>query len=127
MLTKYLGKDSQGRSRPCEPLDTLGSNLHYATPLASAKKYKRFLKQHQVAIVGHFKREADREHQVFLEAVWSLWTAGRPVAVAVAWPTASEHPAPSISIHSREAVEEKAPEAWSVQALRDLLAPRDEL
>ena len=99
MLTKYLGK-----------------GLHYATPLTSSKQYKRFLKQHPVAIVGHFKREGDKEHQVFLEAMWRLQRE-LPMAVAVAFPKASELVAPTISIHSQGAVEEMKPEAWSVQAL----------
>ncbi|CAJ1429752.1 unnamed protein product [Effrenium voratum] len=60
MLTKYMGEDAQG------------SNLHYATVLPSVKTYKKFLKGHQVSIVGYFKREADREHKAFMEAIWHL-------------------------------------------------------
>ncbi|CAK9107652.1 unnamed protein product [Durusdinium trenchii] len=61
MLTKYMGEDAEG------------SNLHYATLLPSVKKYKKFLKNNQVAIIGYFKKEGDREHKVYLEAIWKLF------------------------------------------------------
>lgn len=61
MLTKYMGEDAEG------------SNLHYVTTLISQKKYNKFLKNNQVAIIGYFRKEGDREHRVFQEATWKLY------------------------------------------------------
>ncbi|CAE8591936.1 unnamed protein product, partial [Polarella glacialis] len=60
MLTKYMGEDKEG------------SNLHYASTLLTAKKHAKFLKNHQVAIVGYFRKESDQHHKAFSEAVWKL-------------------------------------------------------
>jgi len=60
MLTKYLGEDAEG------------SNLHYAAPIIVAKKHKKFIKKHEIAICGFFKRENDKFHKTFNEAIWSL-------------------------------------------------------
>jgi hypothetical protein len=60
MLTKYMGEDSDG------------SNLHYGVPVMSKKKLQTFIKGHEIAIVGFFKRENDLNHKVFSQAVWQL-------------------------------------------------------
>lgn len=60
LLTKYMGEDADG------------SNLHYSSPLISAKKFDKFVKKNGVALIGFFRREADSEHKVFSEAVWKL-------------------------------------------------------
>eukprot|EP00913_Durusdinium_trenchii_P017490 g16436.t1 len=47
MLTKYMGEDAEGQ----QELNTGGG----------------------VAIIGYFKKEGDREHKVYLEAIWKLF------------------------------------------------------
>jgi hypothetical protein len=61
MVTKYMGEDADG------------TNLHYVTPIMSAKKKKKFVKTNEVAIIGFFKREMDFHHKVYCEAVWKLY------------------------------------------------------
>lgn len=60
MLTKYMGEDGEG------------SNLHYSVPLMSSKKHAKFIKTHEVAIVGFFKRDSDLNHKIFSESIWQL-------------------------------------------------------
>jgi len=59
MLTKYLGEED-------------GSNLHYSVPQLSLKKHSKFIKKHEIAIIGYFKRENDLQHRIFSEAIWKL-------------------------------------------------------
>jgi len=60
MLTKYMGEDADG------------SNLHYATPLLTAKKHAKFVKSNEISIVGFFKRDNDLHHKIFCESIWKL-------------------------------------------------------
>merc|ERR1711933_555486 len=63
MLSKYMGDDAEA------------TNLHYAAPLLTAKKHKKFVKKHEIAMVGYFKRENDLHHKIFCESIWSLHQA----------------------------------------------------
>merc|ERR1712176_1497600 len=56
MLTKYMGEDAEG------------TNLHYVSRLPTMKKYKKFVKANEIAIIGYFTREGDRPYQTFSEA-----------------------------------------------------------
>ncbi|CAJ1383294.1 unnamed protein product [Effrenium voratum] len=126
MLTKYMGEDAQG------PV-LQGSNLHYATVLPSVKTYKKFLKGHQVSIVGYFKREADREHKAFMEAIWRLFQgedADRDEIVAVAavafLPDIMKQAgvtAPSLELymHGKAISQGATPDKWSVKAVVDFI------
>jgi len=60
MLTKYMGEDSDG------------SNLHYAVPLMSNKKLGKFVKTHEISIIGFFRKENDFNHKTFSQAIWKL-------------------------------------------------------
>lgn len=60
MLTKYMGEDSDG------------TNLHYISPLMTAKRLKKFVKANEIAIVGFFRKENDMHHSIFSEATWRL-------------------------------------------------------
>jgi len=60
LLTKYMGEDADG------------TNLHYISPLMTPKKYSKYVKTNEIAIIGFFRRENDMHHAIFSEAVWKL-------------------------------------------------------
>eukprot|EP00928_Gymnodinium_smaydae_P097967 TRINITY_DN8_c0_g1_i1.p1 TRINITY_DN8_c0_g1~~TRINITY_DN8_c0_g1_i1.p1 ORF type:complete len:326 (+),score=89.87 TRINITY_DN8_c0_g1_i1:76-1053(+) len=60
LLTKYMGEDTDG------------TNLHYVTPLPSAKKLSKHVKANEVSIVGYFKKDTDMYSKMFGEVVWKL-------------------------------------------------------
>lgn len=124
MLTKYMGEDAEG------------SNLHYATVLPSMKKYNKFLKQNQVAIVGYFKKEGDREHKVYLEAIWKLFQGdnvdkddiGAGVGTVFSQSILKQVSAkpPSVVLYLDGKVmplngRKDLPEKWTVQAVSDFI------
>mmetsp|Transcript_9139 Transcript_9139/g.16771 ORF Transcript_9139/g.16771 Transcript_9139/m.16771 type:complete len:284 (-) Transcript_9139:28-879(-) len=124
MLTKYMGEDAGG------------TNLHYATTLISQKKYNKFLKSNQIAIVGYFRREGDREHRVFQEATWQIFQGENMDKDDIGGGVASVFlqsivqkagvKAPSVQIFLdgkavNEAAEKQLPERWTVQAVVDFI------
>lgn len=60
MLTKYMS--DKGGKNP----------LHYAQPLANTKRFKKFIKKNEVAVVGFFEGERKKEFKAFEEAVYGL-------------------------------------------------------
>mmetsp|Transcript_91816 Transcript_91816/g.163403 ORF Transcript_91816/g.163403 Transcript_91816/m.163403 type:complete len:311 (-) Transcript_91816:65-997(-) len=116
MLTKYMGEDSEG------------SNLHYANSLMTAKKHSKFLKSNQVSIVGYFRKEGDREHNTFCEAVWQLHQdidkddigAGVGAVYAQSIMKKASVKAPAIVVYlDGQALETQTPlpERWTVKAV----------
>lgn len=121
MITKYMGEDADG------------SNLHYIAPLATSKKLAKFVKAHEVAIVGFFKRDGDLQHKTFSEAVWKLHQdidrddIGASSAVAL---TPSVHKkagaqVPSIAVYLDGALVEDdgtfISEKWTVKGVMEFL------
>lgn len=122
MLSKYMGEDSEA------------SNLHYVTPLVSAKRRNKFIKKNEIALIGYFKKENDLHHKIFLDAVWSLHQAidrddvgAGMAAVAGVQAVAKKAQAqlPSIEAYlDGKMVEDDgsfAPEKWSAKAVKEFL------
>merc|ERR1711953_1201435 len=121
MLTKYMGEDSDG------------SNLHYAVPLMSNKKLAKFVKSHEIAIIGFFRRENDLHHKTFAQSIWQLHQdidrddIGAGVASVTLQGVAKKENAkvPSIVVYlDGKAVEEDGAfvsEKWTTKALIDFL------
>merc|ERR1719350_1393922 len=118
---RYMGDDSEA------------TNLHYAVPLVTAKKHKRFVKKHEIAVVGYFKKENDLHHKIFCESIWSLHQAtdqddiGASAAVVTLQSVAKKFEAqvPSIVVYlDGKAVEEDgvfAGEKWKVKTVTEFL------
>merc|ERR1712050_676902 len=116
MLTKYMGEDAEG------------SNLHYATPLMTTKKLRKFVKGNEIAIIGFFRRENDLHHKTFCESIWKLHQdidrddIGAGVASVALQTVAKKQKAqiPSIVVYlDGKAVEEDGTfmgEKWTVKA-----------
>eukprot|EP00931_Biecheleriopsis_adriatica_P047506 TRINITY_DN27394_c0_g1_i1.p1 TRINITY_DN27394_c0_g1~~TRINITY_DN27394_c0_g1_i1.p1 ORF type:complete len:286 (+),score=57.19 TRINITY_DN27394_c0_g1_i1:43-900(+) len=128
MLTKYMGEDSEG------------SNLHYGTTLVSKKKHSKFLKSNQVAIVGYFRKDGDKEHRAFSEAIWKLHQdidkddIGAGVATVFAQNIMHKEgvKAPALALYlDGRAVEgdghKAMPERWTVQAVISFIQQFDVL
>jgi hypothetical protein len=121
MLTKYMGEDSDG------------SNLHYGVPLMSNKKLSKFVKGHEIAIIGFFRRENDLHHKTFSQAIWQLHQdidrddIGAGVATSTLQGVAKKEKAqvPSIIVYlDGKAVEEDGSfvsEKWTSKAVIDFL------
>eukprot|EP00930_Biecheleria_cincta_P024667 TRINITY_DN1763_c0_g1_i2.p1 TRINITY_DN1763_c0_g1~~TRINITY_DN1763_c0_g1_i2.p1 ORF type:complete len:303 (-),score=59.18 TRINITY_DN1763_c0_g1_i2:134-1042(-) len=120
MLTKYMGEDAEG------------TNLHYAANIMTAKKHNKFLKKHQVAIVGYFRKEGDGEHRTFAETIWRLHQdidrddigagVGATFAQSVAKAAAVQVPAIAVYLDGRALEPEAAlPERWTVQGVLDFI------
>mmetsp|Transcript_102199 Transcript_102199/g.318321 ORF Transcript_102199/g.318321 Transcript_102199/m.318321 type:complete len:194 (-) Transcript_102199:2-583(-) len=121
MLTKYMGEDSEG------------SNLHYVTSLMSAKKYSKFVKNNEIAVIGFFRRENDLQHKLFCQAVWKLYQdidrddLGAAVAAVTLQSIAKKEKkqAPSIVVYlDGKEVESDGSfisERWTVQAVTDFV------
>jgi len=117
MLSKYLGDDAEA------------TNLHYAAPLATVKKHKKFVKKNEISMVGYFKKENDLQHRIFCEALWSLHQSidrddiGASAAAVTAQSVTKKVQAhvPSVVIYlDGKAVEEDgifAEEKWTVKAV----------
>mmetsp|Transcript_96328 Transcript_96328/g.170314 ORF Transcript_96328/g.170314 Transcript_96328/m.170314 type:complete len:360 (-) Transcript_96328:105-1184(-) len=121
MLTKYMGEDGEG------------SNLHYSMPLMSTKKLAKFIKTHEVAIVGFFRRDNDMHHKIFSESIWQLHQdidrddIGAGVAASTLQGVAKKEKAqvPSVVVYlDGKAVEQDgvyAEEKWKKKTLMDFL------
>eukprot|EP00398_MALV-I-01_sp_L67-1_P000988 gene988-340_t len=59
LLTKYMS-------------DSGKVSLHHARPLANAKRLKRFIKKNEVAIVGFFTGEKQKEFKAYEKALYDL-------------------------------------------------------
>jgi len=121
MLTKYMGEDSEG------------SNLHYVAPLMTAKKYSKFIKNNEIAIIGFFKRENDLQHKIFSESVWKLYQdidrddlgAGVAAVTMQSVVKKEKKQAPSIVVHlDGKVVEDDGSfisEKWTVKAVTEFV------
>mmetsp|Transcript_29716 Transcript_29716/g.75664 ORF Transcript_29716/g.75664 Transcript_29716/m.75664 type:complete len:299 (-) Transcript_29716:74-970(-) len=121
MLTKYFGEDADG------------TNLHYAMPLMSGKKFSKFVKTNEIAIIGYFRREMELAHKIFSEAVWKLHQeidrddlgAGLASVTLTSVVKKQGAKAPSIAVFlDGKVVEEDgvfAPEKWTVKAVTKFL------
>jgi len=121
MLTKYMGEDSDG------------TNLHYITPLVTAKKLTKFTKANEIAVVGFFKKDSDLPHKVFNEAVWKLHQdvnrddLGAAVAAVTTEKTAKKENAkvPSVVIYLDGKVVEDdgtySPDKWTIKGVSEFI------
>jgi hypothetical protein len=121
MVTKYMGEDSHG------------TNLHYISSLLTVKRLSKFVKGHEISIIGFFQRDGDLQHRVFSEAVWKLHQeidrddigAGLGAVTAQSPAKKTQAAVPSIVVYlDGKVVEEDgtfAPEKWQPKPIMEFM------